>query len=66
MDEKLKLYTFPDGAVSGLAYLYVQAQDLSEKTPSEINTMYWNAYYEISKDFQQKRESGWFDTKGEA
>lgn len=40
--------------------LYLQNQDLREKTPSEIHTMYQEAYYEILKDHRIKAKSGWF------
>ncbi len=49
---------FPNNKAEALALLYVQAQDLSNKTPSEINTMYLNAYYEISRDNKAKISSG--------
>ena len=54
------LKTFPDSYAEGLAMLYLQNQDLREKTPSEIRTMYQEAYYEILKDHRIKAKSGWF------
>lgn len=55
--------TFPDSELEALAYLYVKSQDLSGKSPSEIHTMYREAYYEITKDHCAKRHSGWYDQK---
>lgn len=54
------LKTFPDSYAEALAMLYLQNQDLREKTPSEIHTMYQEAYYEILKDHRIKAKSGWF------
>lgn len=54
------LKTFPDSYAEALAMLYLQNQDLREKTPSEIHTMYQEAYYEIFKDHRIKAKSGWF------
>ena len=51
---------FPSSAEEAVAMLYVQSQDLSEKSPSEIYTMYQLAYYEIRKDKREKQNSGWF------
>lgn len=62
-EQKVSLSSFPASDMQALAYLYVQSQDLSGKTPAEIHTMYQEAYFEISKDYRQKRVSGWFDTK---
>lgn len=39
--------SFPHDAKEALTMLYLQNQDLSNKTPSEINTMYWEALYEF-------------------
>lgn len=49
---------FPKDKVEALAFLYVKSQDLSNKTPAEINTMYLNAYHEISRDNKDKISSG--------
>ena len=58
--------TFPGSYAEALALLYVQNQDLGGKTPSEIHTMYQEAYYEILKDHRAKRDSGWFKALKEA
>ena len=60
MSDKIKLKIFTDGEISALAYLYVQSQDLSEKTPTEIHDMYWKAYYEILRDYRQRSNLNWF------
>lgn len=66
MSDKIKLKTFPDGEISALAYLYVQAQDLAGKTPTEIHNLYWNAYYDILGDYHQKANLNWFAKMKEA
>ncbi len=38
---------FPRNNIEALAMLYVQNQNLSDKSPTEINTIYKNAYNEI-------------------
>lgn len=63
MSENVNLNSFPSDETEALAYLYVQAQDLSGKTPTEIHTMYQEAYYEIRADRRSKRASGWFTEK---
>ncbi len=54
------LKTFPDNYAEALAMLYLQNQDLRGKSPSEIHTMYQEAYYEILRDHRSKVKSGWF------
>lgn len=40
-----------------LAILYLQNQDLTGKSPSEINTIYWEAYYQIKNDYWEKNQT---------
>lgn len=40
---------FPSTKAEALALLYVQAQDLSKKTPAQVLAMYKEAYSEIKK-----------------
>ena len=47
--------TFPSAPVEAIAYLYVQTQDLTGKTPVQIYEMYLDAYYQILKDRNQKK-----------
>lgn len=63
MSDSVKLSKFPSNESEALAFLYVQNQDLSGKTPAEIQEIYYNAYYEISKDRRAKTKSGWFKEK---
>lgn len=56
---------FPSTEIEALALLYVQNQDLSNKTPAEIFTMYHEAKYEILKDNRQKAKNDWFRKKNE-
>ncbi len=60
-----ELSTFPRNDIEALAILYVQNQDLSGLSPSEIQTMYYDAYYELKKDRRQKQASGWLSKKNE-
>lgn len=57
--------SFPNSAEEAIAMLYIQNQDLSGKTPSEIYTMYHKAHIEIKKDKAQKSKTGWFTKQRE-
>ena len=65
MSDDVKLNSFPGSETEALAFLYVQSQDLTGKTPAEISTMYYEAYYAVQKDRHVKRDSGWFAQKKE-
>lgn len=39
---------FPANSTEALTMLYLQNQDLSRKTPEEIDRLYWETYYRIS------------------
>lgn len=54
---------FPSSEEETVAMLYVQQQDLSGKSPSEIYTMYQEAYFEIRKDKREKQKSGWLNAQ---
>ncbi len=64
MPNDITLRTFPSSVEEALAFLYIQHQDLSGKSPEEIHTMYQEAYYAIRKDHYQKWQDGWFKAKG--
>lgn len=66
MGNDIKLNAFPSNRAEALALLYLKAQDLTGKSPSEIQTMYFEAYYEIKKDYREKHESGWLKGLAEA
>lgn len=51
---------FPGTCVEALAMLYLKNQDLSKKSPEDIQTMYYEAYYALKKDYAKKRANGWF------
>ena len=57
--------TFPSAPVEAIAYLYVQTQDLTGKTPVQIYEMYLDAYYQTLKDRNQKKNEDWFSQKRE-
>lgn len=57
MDE-VNLSTFPSTRFEGLAMLYMQAQDLTGKSPAEVDRMYWMAYAEIRRNDAEMRQSG--------
>ncbi len=63
--QDIKLSTFPASLSEALAFQYVKSQNLEGKSPAEIHTMYWEAYYEIAKDYRGKANSGWFSLKRE-
>lgn len=44
---EVKLDTFPSNEYQALAMLYVQSQDLSNKTPEDLLDMYQDAYQRI-------------------
>lgn len=43
-----------------LALIWLQQQDLSEKSPTEISNMYFKAFEEIQKNYDQKYPSSKF------
>lgn len=63
MPDEVKFFTFPQSRIEALAMLYLQSQDLTGKSPSEIQSMYFEALYELERDFRDKRSSGWFKKK---
>lgn len=46
-----------------LAMLYLENQNISGKTPTQLHEMYLNAYYEIKNDYLQKLRNGYFATR---
>ena len=52
---------FPENRYEALTMLYLQNQDLSDKTPTEIHELYWETYREIAKDLEEKQSKGYFD-----
>lgn len=62
MDGK-DLHTFPSSPTEALAMLYLQQQDLRGKTPEEIQTMYYETYYALRRDYTAKRANNWFKTQ---
>ena len=63
MPDEVKFFTFPQSRIEALAMLYLQSQDLTGKSPSEIQSMYFEALYELERDFRDKRSSSWFKKK---
>lgn len=63
MANKVEIESMPDNTLKKLAYFYMESQDLTGKTPAEICTMYYDAYYEILKDYRRKLASNWFVQK---
>lgn len=66
MSNDIKLNSFPSTRTEALAFLYVKSQDLTGKSPSEIQTMYFEAYYEIKRDYSKKYNSGWLKNQAES
>lgn len=65
MSSEQRFSTFPSNRTEALAYLYVQSQDLTGKTPAEIHNMYFEAYFEIQREHRRKSNDGWFNQKSE-
>ena len=57
---------FPGDRLEALTMLYLQNQDLSGKSPEEIQTMYYETYYRLQKDRRAKSESGWLKAQKES
>lgn len=49
MSDNVELKSFPKDAIEAAAYLYIQHQDLTGKSPSEIYELYLTAYYDVLK-----------------
>lgn len=65
MADEVSLSSFPSNRTEALAMLYLQNQDLKGKSPEELQTMYFEAYYAIQGDYRNKRNSGWLrDQRG--
>lgn len=47
---------FPGTKLEALAMLYVQSQDLTEKTPVDVLNMYQAAYAEIKKEYTAQNQ----------
>lgn len=52
------VYAFPSSREEALAMLWLEHQDLSGKTPTELHDMYWAAVKEIRVDYAAKRKNG--------
>lgn len=57
MANDVNLSTFPSDRFDALAMLFLQNQDLIGKTPTEIQTMFFEARKELLRDYQQKRNN---------
>ncbi len=55
MSDNVSLNAFPRNKIDALAVLYVQAQDLSGKTPEDLAVMYETAYAKIKERFKDMR-----------
>ena len=64
-NESVSLHKFPSSEYDALAFLYVQNQDLTGKTPVEIYRMYETALHEIRCENRKMRHEGWFSKKSE-
>lgn len=65
MPSDTHLSAFPSNRMQALAFLYVQSQDLTGKTPADIQTMYFDALTELRQDYLAKVKSGYFMTREE-
>ena len=53
MSENTTLHTFPRTRSEALAFLFVQSQDLTGRTPEELVDLYAEAYERIRKHERQ-------------
>lgn len=56
MNDSVSLNTFPRTREEALTMLYLQNQDLSGLSPSEIQEKYWKAYREIQRDSKKNKD----------
>ncbi len=55
MNEPIKLNSFPSSTAEALALVYVQNQNLEGKSPKEITSLYYDAYFEIQANISKIR-----------
>lgn len=48
---------FPSSKLEALTYLYLQNQDLSDKSPEELYVMYLDVYKKIHTKYDEIRKS---------
>ncbi|MDR0979468.1 MAG: hypothetical protein LBL91_06110 [Lachnospiraceae bacterium] len=56
MSDEIRLNAFPSSNLQALAFLYVQNQDLTGKTPAQVAKMYFEAYKEIQDNNREIRK----------
>lgn len=44
-----------------LAMIWLKQQDLRDKNPEDVHTMFWDAYYHIRADYEEKINQKVFD-----
>jgi len=44
-----------------LAVIWLKKQDLKDKSPEDVHTMFWDAYYHIRNDYEEKINQNVFD-----
>lgn len=66
MSNDVSLSSFPSNRTEALVMLYLQNQDLKGKSPEELQTMYFEAYYAMRRDYREKDNSGWFRAQKES
>jgi len=54
-NDSITVREFPSNEIEALAFLYLQNQDLSNKSPTEIYNIYKNAYDEITITRKNKK-----------
>lgn len=55
MDQDVSLYTFPATKEEALTMLYLQKQDLSDKSPEDLIEMYYNTLEKIKAQNREIR-----------
>ena len=56
--KNLKLSTFPANSIDALTMLYLENQDLSKKSPSQIFDLYEKTYEEIYQQSKRRKPKG--------
>ena len=56
MSDSVNFHAFPRCREEALAMLFLQNQDLSGLTPTQIQEEFWKAYNEINRDYKERRD----------
>jgi hypothetical protein len=57
MSNDVNLSTFPSNRIEALTMLYLQNQDLTNKTPSEIVELYFSVFAGVKESIRETKPS---------